>query len=81
MYTINIGDNINKYFPGFYFISRKVIFITYKEGYVAVDKQVVFGRPSRETLEGRDKNRLQIEMKDFGLDFEKTTIFLMLPKA
>ena len=64
------GGNIDKFYPGFKLISKKVFFLTYRNGFVAVDQQVVFKRPSKEHLENLSGENLELKMQMLKLSTE-----------
>ena len=65
-----IGDSIYQYFPGYIYVSSEAFFITYIDGYIAIDHQVIFTRPSRDDLEAFSSAKLESYMTSFDLGCE-----------
>ena len=61
------GDKINQYFPGYVFLSSKIFFITFIDGYIAIDQQIIFRRPNRDDLVSFSISKLRGYMASFDL--------------
>ena len=64
------GEKIDAFYPGFKIISERVFFLTYKHGFIAVDQQVLFKRPTREHLEELSEENLGLKLKALNLRAE-----------
>ena len=54
LYPAMYGEHIDKFFPGFWLISKNLFFVSLtRDRYVTVSDQLMFTRPSREDLENK----------------------------
>ena len=75
LYPTIYGEHIDKFFPGFWLISKNLIFITYaRDRYITVRSQVVFTRPLREDIEKLSKDDLEMEVNKYGLEIDGEVI-------
>ena len=81
-----LGEKIDRYFPGFIYISEELYFITYINGSIGIKGQKIFKPPSRTDLENLTGIKLVESLEDFklpskdvnGSEFNKTAMVDML---